>query len=180
MNLKSLLLTVCCLLGYLFSMHAEQVTLVSAGSQWKYFKGTQSPSIHPVFWRQISFDDSSWNKGTAPFYYGGNITVGTKLSDMKGNYSTLYMRKSFVLEDGDYDSLTAEVLCDDGFALWINGIEVKRENLPTGNLNYDTLAPELVTVAEWKTFDLSEFCDVLKPSQENVVAVLGANLSLGN
>ncbi len=180
MNLKNLLLTVCCLLGCLFPLHAEQIILIPSGSQWKYFKGTQSPSIHPIFWRQTSFDDSSWNMGVAPFYYGGNITTGTKLSDMKGKYSTLYMRKSFILEDGDYDSLTAEVLCDDGFALWINGIEVKRENLPSGNLNYDTLAPELVTVAEWKTFDLSEFSEVLKPAQENVVAVLGANLSLGN
>ena len=37
--------------------------------------------------------------------------------------------------------LTANVLSDDGFVLYLNGVEVARDNLPEGEIKFDTLTP---------------------------------------
>lgn len=159
---------------------AESVSLVSSGDTWKYFKGTASPSLTQTYWRTLQYTDSSWPEGNAPLYYGGNITAGTLLSDMKGSYSSVYMRKTISLPVGTYENLKLDALNDDGFILWINGTEVLRNNVPDGILNYNGLAESLVTVATWQSFDLSEYSNVLNPGSENIIAIHGFNISLDN
>ena len=46
----------------------------------------------------VAFNDAGWPSGRAPFRYGdGN--GGTVLTDMRNNYSTLYLRQSFMVDD---------------------------------------------------------------------------------
>jgi hypothetical protein len=82
------------LLGMLVFSHAEVLTLVPSSAQWKYDKGTKEPSTSVGTWRTIAFDDSNWSSASAPFYYGGNITQGTQLSDMRYNYRRLFAKKT--------------------------------------------------------------------------------------
>jgi hypothetical protein len=117
------------LLGMLVFSHAEVLTLVPSSAQWKYDKGTKEPSTSVGTWRTIAFDDSNWSSASAPFYYGGNITQGTQLSDMRYNYTSVYLRKTFSPPSGSYEKLSLRALCDDGFILWINGEEVLRFNV---------------------------------------------------
>ncbi|MBN2329410.1 MAG: lamin tail domain-containing protein [Candidatus Omnitrophica bacterium] len=114
--------------------------LIDSHSLWRYFKGTQEPSPIQGAWRQYDFDDTSWRRGQCPIGYGENF-ISTLLSDMQGNYTTIYLRKPFKVEDVEaIDSLTAQVLFDDGFNMWINGVHVAQAHVDSEELPYDALA----------------------------------------
>ncbi len=165
------------LLGMLVFSYAEVLTLVSSSAQWKYDKGTKEPSTSIGTWRTIAFDDSNWSSAAAPFYYGGNITQGTRLSDMRYNYTSVYLRKTFSPPSGSYEKLSLRALCDDGFILWINGEEVLRFNVSPGEKTFDEVASTVVGTASWQTHDLSAYNHLLRAGEVNVVAVHAFNAS---
>jgi len=123
------------------------VELFPSGSNgWKYFKGTTEPSSPMSAWRQIGFNDSSWvQNATLPIGYPSSI-VTTYLSDMRYNYSTVYLRKTFnVTNPSDIESLSLSITYDDGYNVWINGTYV--DTLNTGNqenLAYNATATNYV------------------------------------
>jgi hypothetical protein len=57
--------------------------------------------------------------------------MGTTLADMRGNYTSFYVRKKFdVADPSEIASLTLEALYDDGIQVWINGQRVLNVALP--------------------------------------------------
>jgi hypothetical protein len=111
--------------------------VIDSGDEWLYRKGTSSP---PSDWISVGFDDSAWLAGNTGIGYG-DFDDSTVLSDMQGNYSTVYTRK--VLNyDGSITitSLSLEIDYDDGFVAYINGQEVARANMPAGQPSFNTLA----------------------------------------
>ena len=175
------MIVICLLLGSPFSAWAERVTLLPQNSQWRYFKGTKSPSLLPTFWSQPSFNDDSWLSGMTPLYYGGSIASGTLLSDMRGNYSSVYMRKTFLFPEGNYTGFTLKALSDDGFILWLNGVELFRYNVPDGNIGYDGVAESLITVPVWQEHNLGDLISSsLIPGEVNTFAIQAFNISLDN
>ncbi len=69
-------------------------TLVEPGEVWHYLPGTTAPSEPGEAWTQLDFDDSAWPTGEAGFGYGDDDDV-TVLDDMRNNYVTVYIRKTF-------------------------------------------------------------------------------------
>ncbi len=125
-----------------FSVHGE--SLFSTNSAWKYFKGTSEASSPRSAWRSAGFNDSSWLTGTAPFYYENEpgsanaFTGNTALTDMFHGYTCIFMRKSIALTNASQiTQLRMTALCDDGFIAWINGVEVVRFNMPSGDIAFD-------------------------------------------
>ncbi len=143
----------------------EQVVYIEAGAQWRYFKGTQEP---PTGWNQVNFNDQAWLQGPTGIGYGDGDDA-TVLNDMRGNYLTVYLRRKFqVPEPAFVLSLSLQVTYDDGFAAYLNGREVARENLPAQS-SFDTSAlsagePTTVTV------NLSPYLEDLLAG-ENVLAI---------
>ena len=181
MSVRILLILICLLLGSPLSGWAERVTLLPRSSEWKYFKGTKSPSLLPTFWSQPSFKDDSWLSGITPLYYGGNIASGTHLSDMRGYYSSVYMRKTFLFPEGEYSSFTLNALSDDGFILWLNGMELFRYNVPDSNIGYDGVAESLITVPVWQAHNFDDLISsTLLPGEINTFAIQAFNVSLDN
>src|ERR1051325_6862074 len=93
-------LVVAALLFGLIPTHASVV--FPADTQWKYSSGlTEASPGDLTAWRLPDFDDSSWATGLAPFYYDdqpGSATAysgTTDLTDMRGNYTCIFMRKTF-------------------------------------------------------------------------------------
>ena len=81
-------------LWLLHSAPTYSALLLSRNSEWKYLKGTAEASDPLEAWRAVNFDDSSWDIGSTPIRYGdGN--GGTVLNDMRGNYTTVFMRRTF-------------------------------------------------------------------------------------
>jgi len=121
------------------SIHA-QTNLIDFGSAWKYL---DNGSNQGTVWRGIAFNDGTWKIGNGKFGYGisdaiTNISYGTNANK---KYITTYFRKSFTINNAAlYSSYTANVKRDDGVAVYVNGIEVYRNNLPSGTLSYTTKA----------------------------------------
>jgi hypothetical protein len=112
------------------SVHAQSsahdtISMVSIkeGDEWTYFKGVQKP---PRKWNQSGFDDSQWLKGTSGFGYG-HTSISTHLGDMMGNYSTVYARKEFTVDNiYTVTGMTMTVICDGPFTAYLNGMKVIR------------------------------------------------------
>ena len=98
--------------------------IIAPGESWKFFKGTEPPSNPPNAWTAIDFDDSQWQTGPAGFGYGDNDDA-TVLSDMQGNYVSVYIRKEFsgsALSPDDV--LTLEVDYDEAFLVSVGSISL--------------------------------------------------------
>ncbi len=128
-----------------YTLDAKTI-LIQSNNFWLLVKGTNEASIPTNAWRQIGFDDSGWSNAPAPFFYGDPYSNGvpayTLLSDMRSNYSTIYLRKAFVVPNaGGITNLILRAQIDDGMIVWINGVEVLRTNAPAGEVPYNGTAP---------------------------------------
>ena len=76
----------------------------------------------------LRFSDT--NPGTA-------FSGSTQLIDMQGSYTSIFLRKTFVITNtADVGIMTLTSFCDDGYIAWINGVEVARYNMPLGEMGY--------------------------------------------
>lgn len=118
-------------------------SLIQNGSVWKYL---DNGSDQGTDWKAVEFNDSDWTSGTAILGYG-TINAGaisTILSyggDSSKKYTTTYLRSKFdYTPSGDETKLEFNLLVVDGAVVYINGKEVFRINMPSGTINYKTLA----------------------------------------
>jgi hypothetical protein len=118
-------------------------SLISKGSVWKYL---DDGSDQGTAWKEVGFNDSTWNSGPAILGYG-TINAGplsTILSyggDSQNKYATTYLRNTFdYVSSGDETSFVFDVLVDDGAIIYINGTEVLRINMSAGPVYYNTFA----------------------------------------
>ena len=116
---------------------------VPASSAWRYFNTNAAPV---GAWQSLAFDDSTWRSGSAPMGYGNddktNI-ISTTLSyggDSANKWTGYYFRKTFVVTNqAGLTSLGLALNRDDGAVVYLNGNEVKRDNMPAGTVVYSTL-----------------------------------------
>lgn len=106
--------------------------LVAAGATWKFL---DDGSNQGMAWRQINFDDSTWNAGEAQFGYGDGDeqTVINYGANTSNKHLTTYFRKSFVVNHAPcLENVTLKLLVDDGAAVFLNGTEIVRYRLAAG------------------------------------------------
>lgn len=120
------------------SQSTAPTTLVAASSLWSYRKGiTQNP---PVGWQLTSFNPASdpvaWQSGGAPIGYGAT-GLSTTLTDMRNNYTTVYLRKDFTIAGDVPNALKLRMFVDDGAIVWINGFELPRFHVTAGDKNFN-------------------------------------------
>lgn len=97
-------------------------TAVKANDTWSYKTANSSTDTN---WRNPSFNDAAWNRGKGGFGYGDGDD-----STVISNIRTLYIRKKFTITDTS--QITKAILnidYDDGFAAFLNGVEIARKNL---------------------------------------------------
>lgn len=111
---------------------AQTQNLLPLGATWRYYKGTTEASTPTSAWRAPDFADGAWLSGPAPFRYNVG-SGGTVLSDMRNGYTTVFLRTTFnVARAADVERLSIRTHIDDGFAIWINGVEGPRFNVADG------------------------------------------------
>jgi hypothetical protein len=153
--------------------------LVPDGATWKYFKGTQEPSTAQSSWRQLGFNDTAWLSGPAAIGYGETFIM-TNLADMRGGYTSVYIRKTFdVVNLAALDKLSLEVKYDDGINVWINGKLARQDNVSGENLPYNALATSAIENADFVPSDLGDPRAWLVEGT-NVIAVQVLNASLSD
>lgn len=113
-----------CFFSYMASAQVDHwETAVFDTDTFRYFIGTQNP---PVTWKDITFNDSTWEKGKGGIGYG-ETDLNTIIP---GNTWSVFLRKSFDVPDtGNILAAVLNVDFDDGFVVWLNGVEVARANL---------------------------------------------------
>jgi len=160
-------------------MPDEDITLISDGSEWKYFKGTQEASTPDTTeWRQLSFDDSHWQTGPAPIGWGEqDWFLGTTLDGMRYTHTSFFIRKKFTIDNlAAIDNLVLEAMYDDGFNVWINDTFVLQENMPSENISYDDYASgPHSSEKSWFTFVLPEPTYLVEG--ENIITIQVQNMS---
>jgi len=148
--------------------------LVPDGAQWRYAKGLDEP---PADWRTLAFDDSDWLPGRTAIGFGEAFIV-TYLGDMRGSYSTVYLRKTFDASAvGALDKLILDVMYDDGINVWINDTLVFQDNVASADASHDATALSAIELTDFIRYDLGTPSDILVDG-ENVIAIQVLNASV--
>lgn len=156
----------------------SESTLVPEGSAWRFWRGRSEPSSPTTAWRQPEFTDASWETGTLPIGYDPGLAIATRLDDMRGQYASVYLRRSFaVAEPEAISALRLEAVYDDGFRVWINGQEVFSSNLPLGDVPFDGTSGPARESNDPETFEAGIPPGLLRTTG-NVLAVQAHNSSL--
>ena len=150
-------------------------TLIPTGAVWKYL---DDGSDQGTAWQAPGFNDASWRSGPAQLGYdpGDENDEATRVSygpDPNNKYVTTYFRTAFDFAGdlGSVTGLTLRLLRDDGAVLYLNGHELPRSNMPTGDINYRTYAPGVVGGADESTFYQYSIDPSYLQSGRNVLAV---------
>lgn len=113
------------------------INLVPLAATWRYLQGG---NLDGVNWQSPSYDDSPWPSGQALLGVGGATPepVLTPLVSSAANI-TYYFRSTFnVPANFTATSLQFSNLVDDGAVFYLNGREVARYNMPSGNISNTT------------------------------------------
>ncbi len=123
-------------------------------STWKYeATGTDLGTA----WKDTAYADGGWPSDPAILGYGETY-IDTAIPfgpDPNNKYVTSYFRTTFTLADASiYTRLTLLANYDDGFVIYLNGVEAARRSMPGGAVTYATLASELHEGGEYEHIDL--------------------------
>lgn len=124
------------------SVRTNQLTslFINGGADWKYWDAGQDLGTN---WAQVNYDEGAWSHGLARLGYGDPATATTVSfgSEPINKFVTTYFRRSFVVPwNAVITNLDFRLARADGAAVWLNGQEVFRVNLPDGSITYTNLA----------------------------------------
>lgn len=140
-------------------------------SAWKYL---DDGSNQGTAWRQPSFNDAGWNSGNGQLGYGDGdeATVVSYGSNSSQKHITTYFRKTFNVQDASvFIALDLELLKDDGAVVYLNGLEIYRINMPSGDIAYNTRASHYVDGAAESAYTLVTLPAQFLAHGTNVLAV---------
>ena len=120
----------------------EALDLVMWSDRWRY---DASGNDLGTAWQSPSFDDSDWLQGAGPFGLESSslsVPIETPLSLGPITY---YFRSTFEFAgDPNITELYLQTQLDDGAVFYLNGTEIVRSNMPTGEIDSQTRASNAV------------------------------------
>ena len=144
-------------LGFDMSVDFELPPLAPAayplpkGSEWSYLdNGTNQNTA----WSAVAFDNTAWTKGHAPLGYGDPMnTVISYGPDSANKYITSYFSRDIQINTAELtDMVNFGLRRDDGAVVYVNGVEVFRDNMPAGAVDYLTHSANIVDAADEKRY----------------------------
>ena len=125
--------------------------IVPFSSSWKYFVSAVAPpgAAPPVGWNTSAFGDGAWPTANGEFGYGDADETtcipsgggGTACVPTGNKVTTSYFRKTInIVNPLAFTSFRFKVERDDGYVLYVNGVEVNRNNMPAGAIAFNTFA----------------------------------------
>jgi hypothetical protein len=165
--------------GYRTSTSGAAVWLSAQDPNWHYRKGQSEASTPSSAWRTSDFsEDSSWLVGATPVGYGDEDDLSV-LEDMRNNYSTVFLRNTFEIDAGAVpEMLTVSTYVDDGVIIWVNGVEIVRQNVAAGEPAFNSLAQTSVQEAQWTEHVLDDTSFLVEGT--NTIAVQAFNNPLNS
>ncbi len=171
-------------------------TVFTSGAIWKYLV-TSANAVPAAAWKgdpgvSPAFSESGWSIGASPLGYGGASETGNGTGTCVNQcvstsvptcYTcttreiTTYFRKTINLTDVS-SSFSLSYQRDDAIVIYINGTEVKRENLPSGAITHST--PASVGASDEELWTRVDVPAGLLRTGNNVIAVEIHQLSATN
>ncbi|MBL0332752.1 MAG: metallophosphoesterase family protein [Chlorobiota bacterium] len=113
----------------------SQTIILPTNTAWKYLDDGSDQGSN---WKTSSYNDASWQSGLAELGYGDN-----PITTLAGQKITYYFRNNFTISTpNQYYDYTINLRRDDGAIIYINGVEIYRDNINPGIVNYLTPAIE--------------------------------------
>ena len=138
-------------------------------------------------WTAVDFDDAAWDSGPTGIGFGTSRgfpeLIKTEIDPraVQAGATTILMRMEFDITDLDAataNDLVLRMKYDDGFVAYLNGTEIKAENLRDTELAWDSRARSHRNsdAVLFEDFDVSEFKNLLLEGR-NVLSIRGINSS---
>jgi hypothetical protein len=146
-------------------------TLIRRSDSWRYLESWWDPAPD---WTALNYDDGYWDTENAEFGYGDGdeATVIGYGGDPQNKMITAWFRKKFTIEDKTvFTRYTLHLLRDDGARVYLNGMEVIRDNLDrwwTGGNSPARNDIDGTAETDFNTFQLNP---ALFREGENIIAV---------
>lgn len=125
---------------------------VTKGSQWKYLdNGTSQDATD---WNQVNGANTGWVAGTAPLGYGDPTATVISFGPDAGNkYITSYFYRDIEVNTSNLTEFVEfGIRRDDGAIVYVNGVEVFRDNMPAEPTDYMTFSSTTIDGADEKRF----------------------------
>lgn len=123
--------------------------ILAFGSTWKWTYPTGGLASG---WQGTTFDDSSWASGPAELGFGDGDEKTVITTSAAPRPITSYYRATVNITDPTaFSNIIASMIRDDGAVLYVNGVEVGRDNLPSGAITATTPASSAITVRSQET-----------------------------
>ena len=171
MNGRSAFLSLVLVTVAVCQITAEERILKMGAKEWKYLDTAEGPAKE---WYKADFDDSKWKSGQAPLGYGDDDikqTISFGDNEAEKNICAFFRRTIEVDDPKAAKKVVGKLICDDGCAVYVNGEEVHRHNLPAAELKSDTTSEFIVSgEIERHEFTFLVSADKFKPGK-NVIAV---------
>jgi len=147
--------------------------IIARNADWDYLAGGEEPETE--MWTRQGFDarEEGWKSGTAGFGYGDGDDR-TELKDMQGKYTSIFIRREFMIPDGTVLSRIGLVInYDDAFVLYVNGRRLLSKGITKDKDGNVIIADHEASGAEY--YPLAIFADAFIPGT-NVIALEGHNI----
>jgi len=156
------------------NMPEKFTAIIPKSAEWQYLGG-KDPG--PGWTTDITGLD--WKSGRAGFGYADEDDA-TRLTDMKGNYKYLCVRRAFeITGKEDLNRLGLAIAYDDGFICYLNGTEVARKNVKSGCLGGAHGVEPHEADHKYQFFPLATSKGLVKPGS-NMLALEVHNDDLGS
>lgn len=157
-----------CSFVMLLSLYGQK-QIVNPRSTWKYL---DNGSNQDSSWRSIEFNDDLWRSGKAELGYGNS-----PLTELKRGKVGYYFRKEIVIADISlFSDFILKVRRDDGIVIYVNNLEVYRNNMPIGLIKYNTKAKSKCS-DDGKTVFISSISNNTFHNGTNIIAAEVHNYS---
>jgi PKD repeat protein len=129
---------------------------VAKGAEWHYLDS--GASLDATAWKQVGDANNGWMAGEAPLGYGDPTnTVISFGPDENNKYITYYFYKDIEVNPSSLTEVIEFGLRrDDGAIVYVNGVEVFRDNMPEGATNYMTFSSTTIDEADEKRYFMHE------------------------
>ncbi|RIX26627.1 fibrinogen-like YCDxxxxGGGW domain-containing protein [Amnibacterium setariae] len=155
---------------------ASGTTVLADQSAWSYWHDSTAVAAG---WSASAFDDTGWPTARAALGWGTGAIASQLPAPASGRPLTTYFRSAFVIPDGGLPStgLTLTTRADDGVAVFVNGVEVGRANLPTGTLTAGTyaLSAPSTSTATSNPVTFTVPASLLRPGRNVIAAEMHSN-----
>jgi hypothetical protein len=117
--------------------------LLAYGATWRWFFAEGGPAAG---WQGDGFDDTAWASGPGELGYGDSDERTIISTSPTPRPLTAYFRTTVdVADPAAFTSVLADLVRDDGAVLYVNGVEVGRDNLPAGPIAFGTPATRIIS-----------------------------------